>query len=365
VISTQRSLRILVCAALFFNLIVFPVQNLPAQLSGENTKLVQSENLNFFEEIKGITNKLFHSLNFEDKKKEKHVSKTLLEKLDFHYGVNEGYDRNVPLDSSHKGSFFTTQNVGVSYTDHIKNRFVYKLGYNLQFQDYYKFSDHNSLAQNFSVETALKLIPHHLFLEADYHFYIYRRQLTPGDDYIENGVKIGLKHYIIKDTLYQKPSYVFSHDGYNKFTARDALGTHGLTDRRDNINAFDHEVGLHLPGHLLLRVHNQIGRADSNDQFLKFYDYSYYQVTPILSWQPTKKWLLMGGFLFQRNNYDGRAIYGTAEKESLYSTFAGIYYHLNQYMTWKANCAYVKSATNIPELRFQDASFSSGLEFHF
>jgi len=365
VISTKRLIRLLFFLSLIFPIIAFSAHELHAQLSSENRELGQLSNQNFVEGIKDFTYKLFHHERLEEKKKQKPVPKTFMEKSDFHYGVNEGYERNVPLDSSHKGSFFTTQNVGASYTDHIKNVFVYRLGYNLRFQDYYKFSNHNILSQAFNVETALQLIPHHLFLETDYRYNIFRRQHTPDDDYNENEVKVGLKHYLIKDTLYQKLSYIFRHDGYHKFTARDAQGNHGLKDRMDNINALDHEIGIHFLKHGLIRVHNQIGRADSNDQFLDFYDYAYYQVTPIISWHPREDWLLMSGFLFQHNNYDGRAVYGTAEKENLYSVFAGIYYHFNQYVTWKANCTYVKSDNNVPELEFGDASFSSGLEFHF
>ena len=363
--SAKRSIPFLIFLSLFFNFCLFPAGNLHAQLSSENRQLGQIENRNFTDSVRDFLNKLFRHEQLEAKKKVKPAPKTFMDKLDLHYGVNEGYERNVPLDSSHKGSFFTNQNLGIGYTDHIKNTFVYRLGYNLHSQIYGKFSDHDILAQTFSVETALKLIPHYLYLETDYHDRIFRRQHTPLDDYNENEVKIGLKNYLIKDTLYQKPSYIFRHDGYDKFKARDAQGTHGLKDRMDNINAFDHEIGIHFLKHGLLRIHNQIGWADSNDQFLDFYDYSYYQVTPVLTWHLTEKCLLLTGFLFQHNNYDGRAVYGTAEKENLYSTFGGIYYNFNQYMTWKFNTTYTKSDNNVPELEFGDASFSTGLEFNF
>jgi len=357
--------RFFACLLIILSVLIFKPNDLRAELSGEALQVGESNQQEQAEKVKRIKSDLYHKNRIERKRKQKPEAKTFMDKLDLHYGVNEGFDRNVKLDSSHKRDFYTAQSVGVGYTDHIKNTFIYRLGYNLHHKGYYKFADRRLLDQTFSAETALKLIPHHLYLETDYRYRILRRQHTPLSDFNGNEIKIGLKNYIIKDTFYHKPSYLFFHNDYRKFKARNAQGEHGLKVRRDNINAFDEELGLHLPHHFLIRVHNQIGHSDSNDQFLDFYDYSYYQVTPIISWEPTDKWLVLTGFFFQHNNYNERAVYGTAEKENLYSAFGSVFYHFNPHVTWSFDCFYIKSDTNVPELEFEDASFSTGLHFHF
>ena len=345
--------------------ILFPIQNSYGQLTGEDLETARIERTSIVDKILDIPRKIFHKQRLEKKAEEKPGPKTFADKLDLHYGVNEGYERNVLLDSSHKGSFFTGQILGASFTDKIKNAFVYRVGYKIRHRNYSKFSDHNILVQTMSAETALRLIPHKLYLETDYYYRIFRRQHTPLDDFNENEVKVGLKNYLIKDTLYQKPSYIFRHYGYRKFKARNSEGEHGLEGRKDNINAFDHEIGIHIAHNLLIRVHNQIGRANSNDQLLDFYDYTYYQVIPVVSYHPAKDWLVNVGYYFQRKNFDERDVYGLGARENLQSVFGGAYYHFNKNVTWKFNATYIRSDTNIAELEFQDASFLTGLEFHF
>jgi len=363
-VSVKLSIRLWVLAFFLINTLTFNPFFLEAQLTGEDLETARLERINIVDRILDIPRKIFHKQRLEKKAKKKEP-KTFADKLDIHYGVNEGYERNVKLDSSHKGSFFTGQILGASFTDKIRNAFVYRIGYKIRHRNYYKFADHNILAQTMRAETALRLIPHKLFLETDYYYRIFRRQHTPLDDFNENEVKVGLKNYLIKDTLYQKPSYIFRHYGYRKFKARNSEGEHGLANRKDNVNAFDHEIGIHIAHNLLIRVHNQIGRHNSNDQLLDFYDYTYYQIIPVASYHPAKDWLVTVGYYFQRKNFDERDVYGLGARENLQSVFGGVYYHFNEYITWKVNCTYIRSDTNISELEFQDASFLTGLEFHF
>ncbi len=345
---------------LFIFLILSPVI-LRAQLTSEQTSAARSEQRQQVEGIKKIKRKVFQ----EQPLAEKTAPKTFIQKFDFHYAAMEGFDQNVRLNPDQlKGSFYTKQEVAAGFTNHIKNIFIYRLSYSLNHTYYYKFSGLNILNQHFNAETALKLLPN-LFLETGYRFEIFRRQHESFADYNGNQVKVGLKHYLIKDKLYHKPSYIFRHHGYGKFEARNAEGVPGSKDRKDNLNAFDYEIGMYLFHQVLIRLHNQFGRNDSNDQFKDFFDYSYYAVTPIVSWHVTKKWLLTGGFHYQYNHYDDRNLHGSAEREHVYSFFAGTYYQINQYLTWNVDCVYVQADSNIPELEYKDPIYSTGIHLHF
>jgi len=345
---------------LFIFLILNPIV-LQAQLTSEQTNAARIDQQQQVESVKKIKRKVLQEYQLEQKP----ASKTFIEKFDFHYAVLEGFDQNVLLNPDHlKQSFFTKQEAAVGYMDHIKNIFIYRLAYDLRHTYYYNFSAVNILEQNFHAETALKLLPN-LFLETGYRFEIFRRQHTPIANFNGSEVKVGLKHYLIKDRLYHKPSYIFHHHGYGKFEARNSEGVPGTADRKDDFNALDYEIGWYIHHRLLVRVHNQFGRNNSNDQFEDFHDYTYYAVTPIVSWHLTHKWLLVGGFHYQFNHYDDRAIHGSAEREHLYSFFGGVYYHINQYMTWSTDCVYVQPKSNIPELEYKDAIYSTGIRLHF
>ena len=357
----SRFRQVAIASLLFFIFVILTPLILSAQLSPEQTSAARSEQHEQLEGIEKIKRKGLQGERLTGKK----APKTFIQKFDFHYAAMEGFDQNVRLDPDHlKQSFYTKQTVAVGFTDHIKNIFIYRLSYGLNHTYYYNFSDLNILRQNFNAETALKLLPN-LFLETGYRFEMFRRQHESFADYNGNQVKVGLKHYLIKDQLYHKPSYIFRHHGYGKFEARNAEGVPGSEDRDDNLNAFDYEIGWYLFHHVFIRLHNQFGRNNSNDQFKDFFDYSYYSVTPIVSWHVTKKWLLTGGFHYQYNHYDDRNLHGSAEREHVSSFFAGTFYQINQYLTWNMGCIYTQANSNIPELEYKDPIYSTGFHLHF
>ena len=302
-----------------------------------------------------------------DQKLRQAPAEAFLQKVDFHYGAIEGFDLNPPLNPSpQRGSFYTEQELGLSYTDHLTKHFIYRLTYDLWHMNYYNTANRNILEQDFKAETALRLIPKRLFLETNYLYEIFRRQHSPLANYNGSDVKVGLKHYLIQDKLYHKPSWIFRHRGYGKFKIRDGGGIPGSENRKDNLNAFDYEAGLYLFHHVLIRLHNQYGRNESNDGFKDFFDYSYYRFTANIAWHMNRKWLFAGGFHYQRNIYDGRDINGfPSERENLYSFFGGVYYQINKHLTWSVNCNQIRNGSNIPDFEYDDAWFSSGIHARF
>ena len=344
-----------------FMLLIPALPLLQAQLTSEQIQAAKLEKQQESKKTRKITSGL------EQKLRRAPGSKTFIEKLDFHYAAIEGFDMNVPLESdSHKGSFYTEQEMAVQYTDRIKKGFIYRLSYDLWHVNYYNTARRNILEQNFKAETALRLIPKKLFLETNYRYGIFRRQHTPIADYNANEVKLGLKHYLIKGELYHKPSWIFRHRAYDKFKIRDADAVPGSESRKDNLNAFNYEVGIYLFHHVLIRVHNQFGRNESNEGFKDFFDYSYYRVTPHVAWHITPKWLFAGGFHYQRNIYDGRDVKGfPPERENLFSFFGGVYYQINKHLTWSVNAHQIKNASNNPDFEYDDAWFSTGIRVRF
>ncbi len=305
------------------------------------------------------------AIELPSKKQAERPAKKLLDKFEFNYAALEGYDRNMKLNSTHKSSLFTDQYLSVGYLDHFKKFMAYRFFYRLRRMDNYKFGDENLMNHDFQAQSSIKLIPG-LYLEPEYKFSISRKPHEPVADYDKNEVKVGMKHFLYKDILFHKPSYIFIRRDYQKFSARLPFdvdipsGRH----RRDDVNALDYEIGVHPMKNMLFQIHNQVGRSDSNDQFFDFYDYTYYQVTPVLTWQVTQKIFLVLGYQFQRNNYDDRAIHGRAEAEDISTAFGSIFYQLNRYASLGFHAVYVHNDSNVPELEYDDSIFSIGLHLH-
>jgi hypothetical protein len=345
-----------VIAVMFWNSLAFGLPAIGAEMIAEQINVAKVEEKSELQKTPTITRGLDRRL------RRKRVPKTFIEKFSMHHAVQEGFERNVPLSTPRHGSLYTEQGAVVRFTDRVTKDFIYRLNYGFQHTNYYKFSNFNILDQNIKTETALKLVPS-LYFETEYRHEIFRRQHAPISDYDGDRVKLSLKHYLIKNKMYHKPSYIYRHHGYHKFNARDASGVHGLDNRRDNLNAFDYEVGMHLLPHLFIHVNNQFGRHESNDLFKDFYDYSYYRVTPNFMWHAMDELLLIGGYRYQRSHFDGRDLHGLLDRESLQSFYGGVYYQINKNFFWSANCHYLKNGSNVPEFTYSDSWFSMGIHF--
>ncbi len=287
-----------------------------------------------------------------------------LHRLHAHYSVIEGYDHNPNLGSPRKGSGFTEQDTGLGYLHHLGPRFLYRLSGNLRYVNYYKFANDNLVEPTLRAETAFEFTPH-LFLESEYATRWFWKPHDAQGDFNEQEVKLGVKHYFIPERLYHKPSYIFQYRDFTKAKARVTDGTPGFDDRHDTTHRLEYEVGVHLAPWLLLRVINQYGRNDSNDKFLHFYDYSFYQVTPSVTWEIAKPLLLIAGVQFERNHYDDRAIRGRAERENNTAVFGSLFYNVTKSTSVGLHWVYVKDNSTLPELEYQDSSLSLGVHVHF
>ena len=67
----------------------------------------------------------------------------------------------------------------------------------------------------------------------------------------------------------------------------------------------------------------------------------------------------------RQNDYDDRSVHGSSERAHLYSFFGGLYYHINEHLTWSVDAVYTQNNSNIPELEYKDPIYSTGLHLHF
>ncbi len=328
---------------------------LSAELTPEQSKSAHEEQQRQLQQVQRLPRRLHEQHQVEKKLQRFPQLTTLLHRLHFHYSAIEGYDRNPNLAGTRKGSGFTEQDLGMGYIHRLGSRFIYRLTGNLRYVNYYKFSNVNSFAPTLRGETAIELTPH-FFIESEYDARWFWRPDDAQGNLNEQEVKVGLKHYLIPKRLYHKPSYIFQYRDFTKAEARLSDGSSGPDGRNDTTHRLDYEIGVHPVPQLLLRVHNQYGRNDSNDQFLDFYDYSFYQVTPSVTWEVSKPLLVIVGVQFQRNNYDDRAIRGMAEREDFTAFFGSLFYHVTEHASVGFHWVYSKddstlARTGVPRLQ--------------
>ena len=335
-----------------------------AELTPEQTEAAREEQQRQLDQVQRLPRRLREQHQVEKKLQRFPQLKEWLHRLHLHYSVIEGYDRNVNLNSTHNGTGFTEQDLGMGYIHRLGQRFIYRLTGNLRYVNYYKFSNVNSFAPTLRGETAFEFTPH-FFLESEYDARWFWRPDDAQGNFNEQEVKVGLKHYLIPKRLYHKPSYIFQYRDFTKAKARLADSSAGPDGRWDTTHRLDYEIGIHPIPELLLRVHNQYGRNDSNDQYLDFYDYSFYQVTPSVTWEVSKPLLVIAGVQFQRNNYDNRAIRGRAERENFTAFFGSLFYHVTKQTSVGFHSGYSKDDSTPPELEYPDSSLSLGVHVHF
>ena len=335
-----------------------------ADLTPAQVESAQQEQQQQLSDVQRLPRRLHEQHQVERKVRRFPELKQILHRLHLYYGVVEGYDRNPNLNTPRKGSGYTEQDLGVGYIHRWGSRFIYRLSGHTRYVNYYKFANENLFDQILRGETALELHPD-WFVESEY---VARWLWKPDDaqgNFAEQETKIGLKHYLIRRRLYHKPSYIFQYRGHTKARARLPDGSASLTERHDVTHRLAYEIGVHPVPQLLLRVNNQIGRNDSNDQFLDFYDYNFYQVTPSVTWEATKRLFMVTGVQFQRNRYDDRAVRGTAERENFFAFFGSLFYHVTDTTSVGFHWTYVKDDSNLPELEYQSSNLSLGCYIHF
>ncbi len=335
-----------------------------AELTPSQLESAREEQQRQLQDVQGLPRRLKEQHQVEKHPQLAMQVKEWLHRLHVHYSAIEGYDRNPNLIGTRKGSGFTEQDFGLGYVHQLGSRVIYRLTGNTRYVNYYKFSNLNSFAPTLRGETAIELSPH-FFIESEYDARWFWRPDDAQGNFNEQEVKVGVKHYLIPKRLYHEPSYIFQYRNFTKAKARLTDGSPGPDGRNDTTHRLDYEIGVHLMPQLLFSVHNQYGRNDSNDQFLDFYDYSFYQVTPSVTWEVSKPLLAVVGVQFQRNNYDNRAVRGMAEREDFTAFFGSLFYHVTENASVGFHWVYSKDDSTLPELEYQDSSLSLGVHIHF
>jgi len=284
-------------------------------------------------------------------------------------GVTQGVDSNPLLDSTHKADSYTQEMVDMHFKYPVFGSFLgftnSKFGFNLNNIDYYRINDVNIfdavIDANIEQEIFDKFV-----LSAGYAFEMMWFPHDNNGTYAGNQINTSVKQNITK-WLYQKGTYrlVFKDFLHNKALLGNKTSSGDL--RSDLRNVFEHELGIYIGRDTKLKIVNQFYINDSNYTYADYYDYFNYKTGGSIIQFFTKKLYGIGGFYYQRRNYDDRKmlIRESRQKDNLYTVTASLLYDVTKNLSAFINYSHSENHSNEPLDRYVDSLYSAGLHYSF
>ncbi|MFH0764599.1 MAG: outer membrane beta-barrel protein [Candidatus Omnitrophota bacterium] len=284
-------------------------------------------------------------------------------------GVIQGVDSNPLLDSTHKADSYTQEMVDVHYRYPLfKSLFGStdsKFGFNVTNVNYYRINDVDIFDAAVDANIEQELLDS-LTMTAGYVFEMMWFPHDTNGTYAANQVNVSIRQKLA-GWLYQKTTYRFL---IKNFTCNKVLlgnKTRGEPRREDSRNVFENELGAYIGKSTKVKIVNQFYFNESNYTYVDFYDYFNYKVGGSVIQFFTKKFYCIGGFSYQRRNYDSRyeADRQSRQKDNLYTVTGSLLYDLNKNVSIFINYSHSENHSNEPLDRYVDSLYSAGVYYAF
>lgn len=278
------------------------------------------------------------------------VSKNLFEDSDIKclLALSQGYDDNVHLNSRRFGDTFTQILFKPTITTALNEKTDRILGYELLSMIYGDESNLNLLTNTFSLGLDHK-INKDLNLLSQYSLGIVDYPNTGEDDFIDNALAFKLKQKL-PNKVYHSLGYEFCFKDYTDRSIRTSTGVISAKEREDRINTIKYEIGK-FTSKDLIRINYTFDNNNSNDTYLKYYDYDSFKPAVSLTHFFDKKTFLFGSFSRQMRYFRSRTLsVDTKFKEwdKTYAYILGLYYSPKKSFTVGVNYTYRQNCSNEP-----------------
>ncbi len=286
--------------------------------------------------------------------------------IDLSASVSGGYDVNVNLNRyDEDGSIFMQQALGINGKYPISDIFTLRGSYDLTSITYFKFSDPDILDNIIGVGLDTKIADNFLW-SVDYAADFVGFPHDKFSEYTMNQVQTGLRHDIT-DWLYQKIIYQFFHKHYPRWKTRNAHGFFRLGDRDDTRNTVMHQFGLFLGDKTFVRTENKFYYNDSNEQYLKYYDYKAFKTKATLTHLITDKLYTSANFAYQYKAYDKRGVSDSVvdQRDHLIMTGGSLFYDVIPTVSIGTSFDFRKNFSNENVQQYEDYIVSSGVYCSF
>lgn len=312
------------------------------------------------------------SAQVEEEKQERKAQMQMLRKKPAGYNLYSsvaffgGYDNNARLTPDRKGSGFQETLYSLVFNKPFNHGWGLNLYYDLDYLNYNNATDSSNLLNHLRADLHKKL-NRSFTLGGGYDFSDFYYPDNEDGDFVFHKGFVYLKHFISRRT-FQRLLFEYGYKyHFNKRALADdpaQLQNKNLVDNRQTI---EYLIGSDLTSRFYAQLRARYALNDSNARFLDFYDYRYWELTPMVSYRLTRGLTLVSSFTFMRKEYDKRIVStGTKkERDNVYAVNAGAKYKINKNQTASLFYTYRDNSTNEPLEKYNESVFTCGWEYSF
>ena len=279
--------------------------------------------------------------------------------------LTQGYDSNVWLDSRRDGDGYMQLFFRPTFTSAINDKLKGILEYEVMSLMYMTESNADLLTNTLGVGTDYE-ISKDLKFSTMYRFSSTELIHSGEDDFLDNSLELKLAQKL-PNKIFHNLSYELMYKNYQERKLRTSSAVLSEKEREDERHTAAYEIGKYFPNDLF-KVKFQYYNNDSNEAFLKFYDFDSYKIGASLTHLFNKKFFCYASFSRQWRDFRSRTLSLDAnfkEWDRTYLAVLALYYNLSKQMTLGFNYTYRENWSNEPLENYSGSLISVSTSYKF
>jgi hypothetical protein len=280
-------------------------------------------------------------------------------------GVSVGYDDNTHLDSQRDGDAFMQTYFKTTFNSPVNKKLKGILTYELMNLMYASESDLDVISNGLYGGVDYK-INKNMSLMAGYALDWVAYFQSNDNDYINNRLPVELRQKLPRN-MYHSLNYELSYKNYLDWHTRTGAAAYSDKKRNDWRNTVAYEVGKYLPKDLL-RLKFEYFCNNSNERYLKYYDYDSYKIGVSATHLFSDKVFGYLSFYRQYRDFRSRTLSVDGNFKEWDRTYVGtssLYYNVNKSFTLGLNYTYRQNVSNEPIENYSGSIMSLASYYRF
>lgn len=276
-----------------------------------------------------------------------------------------GFDSNPNFASLKKSDIFQEAVYFLRFILPLRKTFKFTLNYDLDVQNYDKFTDLSSVLNHlrlafhkkinkFTVGTGFDLAVASYFHndDGDYYFpkgFVYVRQALTRKLYHQFLIEAGAKEHATRQPL------------------ADTISTYQDKNLIDHRQSAEYLIGASVTKKLSFKLRSRFTLNDSNARYLDFYDTKSCQFTPSLAYQLTNRLGLQASYSFLRKAFKERTTIAAdkKQKDDIHAATLGVLCKVTDNKFVSFSYAYRNNDSNEETEKYRENVISCGWQYNF
>ncbi len=276
--------------------------------------------------------------------------KTILEKANYKFllGGSAGYDSNTHLDSQRDGDAYMQTFFRGAFSSPLSEKTKGLFDYEFMNLMYSSEPTLDLIRNGIRLGTDYKISDKWSFL-TNYRFDSIEYLGTGIDDYLDNSIEFKVKNNLPMN-MFHSLGYDFLWRTFAKRYTRVTATTYSDKERNDLRSTVNYEIGKYFTKDLF-KINFEYFNNNSNETYLKYYDYDSYKVGSSFTHIFTDKVTGMCSFSRRLRKYRSRTLIndaGAYEWEKTYEGSTALFYSLNKSLSFGLNYTYRQNNSNEP-----------------